>query len=132
MPDEVKALYLNVESVTDAASYVAIADNCGINAFVVDIMDGGAIGYASPVMQSFSPSAYDGAYLTAEEYRQGIATLKEAGYYVIGRITTFNDPNLAVDHPECVIADTAGDRLQDRGGFGAGGRGADGLQRDPV
>lgn len=112
MPDEVKALYLNVESVADAASYVAIADNCGINAFVVDIMDGGAIGYASPVMQAFSPSAYDGAYLTAEEYRQGIATLKEAGYYVIGRITTFNDPNLAVDHPECVIADTAGEALK--------------------
>lgn len=112
MPEEVKALYLNVESVTDAASYVAIADNCGINAFVVDIMDGGAIGYASPVMKDFSPSAYKGAYNTAEEYQKGIATLKEAGYYVIGRITTFNDPNLAVDHPECLIADTSGAPLE--------------------
>lgn len=112
MPDEVKALYINVESICDAASYVAIADSCGINAFVVDIMDGGAIGYASPVMQSFSPSAYAGAYNTAEEYRQGIATLKEAGYYVIGRITTFNDPNLAVDHPELLIADKSGAPLE--------------------
>ena len=112
MPDEVKALYINVESVCDAASYVSIADSCGINAFVVDIMDGGAIGYASPVMQSFSPSAYKGAYNTAEEYHQGIATLKDAGYYVIGRITTFNDPNLAQDHPECLIADKSGAPLE--------------------
>lgn len=112
MPDEVKALYINVESVCDAASYVSIADSCGINAFVVDIMDGGAIGYASPVMQSFSPSAYKGAYNTAEEYQQGIATLKDAGYYVIGRITTFNDPNLAQDHPECLIADKSGAPLE--------------------
>lgn len=112
MPDEVKALYLNVEAVTRAADYVAVADSCGINAFVVDIMDGGAIGYASPVMQAFSPSAYRGAYNTAEEYRQGIATLKDAGYYVIGRITTFNDPNLAVDRPECLIADKSGAPLE--------------------
>lgn len=112
MPDEVKALYINVESVCDAASYVAIADSCGINAFVVDIMDGGAIGYASPVMQAFSPSAYKGAYNTAKEYQQGIATLKEAGYYVIGRITAFNDPNLAQDHPECLIADKSGAPLK--------------------
>ena len=112
MPDEVKALYINVESVCDAASYVSIADSCGINAFVVDIMDGGAIGYASPVMQDFSPSAYKGAYNTAEEYQQGIATLKDAGYYVIGRITTFNDPNLAQDHPECLIADKSGAPLE--------------------
>lgn len=112
MPDEVKALYINVESVCDAASYVSVADTCGINAFVVDIMDGGAIGYASPVMQAFSPSAYKGAYNTAEEYQRGIATLKEAGYYVIGRITAFNDPNLAQDHPECLIADRSGAPLK--------------------
>ena len=112
MPDEVKALYLNVESVTNAAAYVDIANNCGINAFVVDIMDGGAIGYASPTMQEYSPSAYANAYNTAEEYKQGIATLKNAGYYVIGRITTFNDPNLAIDHPELLIADTSGNPLE--------------------
>lgn len=112
MPEEVKALYLNVESVTNAADYVEIADGCGINAFVVDIMDGGAIGYASPVMKEFCPSAYDNAYNSAKEYRQGIDTLKAAGYYVIGRITTFNDPNLATDHPELLIADKSGKPLE--------------------
>ncbi|MBQ2062082.1 MAG: hypothetical protein II458_05330 [Oscillospiraceae bacterium] len=112
MPDEVKALYLNVEAITRAEDYIAIAKSCGINAFVVDIMDGGAIGYQSPVMQAFSPSAYAGAYSSVERYQTNVAKLKEAGYYVIGRITAFNDPNLAVDRPECVISDLNGNPLK--------------------
>lgn len=112
MPGEVKALYLNNESIAQAAEYVEVADSCGINAFVVDIMDGGAIAYPSEVMKQYSPSAYESAYNTLEVYQTGIKTLKDAGYYVIGRITAFNDPHLAEDHPECVIADQAGEPLQ--------------------
>ena len=92
MPGEVKALYLNNESIAQAAEYVEVADSCGINAFVVDIMDGGAIAYPSEVMKQYSPSAYESAYNTLEVYQTGIKTLKDAGYYVIGRITAFNDP----------------------------------------
>lgn len=55
MPGEVKALYLNNESIAQAAEYVEVADSCGINAFVVDIMDGGAIAYPSEVMKQYSP-----------------------------------------------------------------------------
>lgn len=55
MPGEVKALYLNSESIAQAAEYVEVADSCGINAFVVDIMDGGAIAYPSEVMKQYSP-----------------------------------------------------------------------------
>lgn len=112
MPETVKALYLNVESISHVEDYIAIADNCGINAFVVDIMDGEAIGYESPVMEDFCPSAYANAYNSLESYQQAVARLKEAGYYVIGRMTTFNDPNMAKDHPECVISDTAGKPLE--------------------
>lgn len=112
MPGEVKALYLNNESIAQAAEYVEVADSCGINAFVVDIMDGGAIAYPSEVMKQYSPSAYESAYNTLEVYQTGIKALKNAGYYVIGRITAFNDPHLAEDHPECVIADQAGDPMQ--------------------
>ena len=88
MPGEVKALYLNNESIAQAAEYVEVADSCGINAFVVDIMDGGAIAYPSEVMKQYSPSAYESAYNTLEVYQTGIKTLKNAGYYVIGRIIT--------------------------------------------
>ena len=141
IPGEVKALYLNNESIAQAAEYVEVADSCGINAFVVDIMDGGAIAYPSEVMKQYSPSAYESAYNTLEVYQTGIKTLKNAGYYVIGRITAFNDPHLAEDHPECVIADQAGEPLQIggmywpsvysrfvwQGGAGAGGGPTHGL-----
>lgn len=107
MPDKVKALYLNVEFIGELDTYLDIADNCGINAFVIDIQDGGAIGYDSPTMQKYSPSAYDSAYNTLAEYQAAVKKIKDAGYYVIGRITAFNDPNMAEDHPEHVIASTA-------------------------
>lgn len=109
MPDEVKALYLNVEFVKNVDTYLQIADGCGVNAFVIDIQDGTAIGYASPVMQQFSPSAYAGAYNSLEDYQAAVKKIKDAGYYIIGRITAFNDANLAKDHPELVIANKSGD-----------------------
>lgn len=112
MPGTVKALYLNNEAIRNPEAYIAVADSCGINAFVVDVMDGGAIGYASPVMQQYSPSAYEDAYNTLEDYQAAVRKLKDAGYYVIGRITVFNDPNLATDHPECVVADLDGNPLK--------------------
>ncbi|MBE6971451.1 MAG: hypothetical protein E7446_04945 [Ruminococcaceae bacterium] len=108
MPTEVKSLYLNNEFVANVDTYLDIANNCGINAFVIDIQDGGAIGYASPTMQKYSPSAYESAYNTREEYQAAVKKIKDAGYYIIGRITAFNDPNLAIDHPECLIANPDG------------------------
>ncbi len=108
MPDSVKALYLNVACIDYVDDYTAVADSCGINAFVVDVIDGGAVGYKSPVMEAFCPTSYKAGYNSLESYRDGVAKLKAAGYYVIGRITAFNDPYLPEDHPECVISDTSG------------------------
>lgn len=146
-PDEVRALYLNGSAIQYADSYIRLAQGTGINAFVVDIVDGTAVSYASPVMQQYSPSAYAAAQDTMEGFKANVQKLRDAGYYVIGRITVFNDAHLAADHPEYVISDLNGtplkissmywaQRLQPhrvavQGGVGAGGRGA-GLQRDPV
>jgi len=110
MPEKVKALYLNNEFIADVEEYIDIADDCGINAFVIDIQDGGAIAYASPTMEKYSPSAYKGAYNTLEEYREAVKKIKDAGYYIIGRITTFNDPYFAEDHPECLIVRSGTDK----------------------
>ncbi len=104
MPDEVKALYLNNEFIEDLDTYLDIASGCAVNAFVIDIQDGGAIGYASPTMKKYSPTAYDAAWNELEEYRVAVKKIKDAGYYVIGRITAFNDPYFAEDHPEYLIA----------------------------
>ena len=112
MPDEVRALYLNGSAVQYADSYVQAAEGGGVNAFVVDIVDGTAVSYASPVMQQYSPSAYAAAMDTMEGFRANVQKLKDAGYYLIGRITVFNDAHLAADHPEQVICDLNGTPLQ--------------------
>ena len=104
MPDEVKALYLNNEFIDSLDTYLDIASGCAVNAFVIDIQDGGAVGYASPTMQKYSPTAYEAAWNELEEYKEAVQKIKDAGYYVIGRITAFNDPYFAEDHPECLIA----------------------------
>ena len=112
MPDEVRALYLNGSAVQYADSYLQAAKGSGVNAFVVDIVDGTAVSYASPVMQQYSPSAYAAAMDTMEGFRANVQRLKDAGYYLIGRITVFNDAHLAADHPEQVICDLNGTPLQ--------------------
>ena len=112
MPDEVRALYLNGSAIQYADSYLRVAAGTGINAFVVDIVDGTAVSYASPVMQQYSPSAYAAAQDTMENFRANVQKLRDAGCYVIGRITVFNDAHLAADHPEYVISDLDGTPLK--------------------
>ena len=112
MPDEVRALYLNGSAIQYADSYIRLAQGSGINAFVVDIVDGTAVSYASPVMQQYSPSAYAAAQDTMEGFRVNVEKLRSAGFYVIGRITVFNDAHLAADHPEYVISDLSGTPLK--------------------
>lgn len=112
MPDECRTLYLvnwNLEALDE---YLEIADNSGINAFVVDIVDGEAVGYAADVMTEYCPSGAEAACNTVEEYKAAIKKIKDAGYYVIGRITTFNDPYFVEDHPEYALVDTDGDPLR--------------------
>ena len=108
MPSECRALYLAAWCIDRVEDYIAIADNSGINAFVVDITDGGAIGYAADVMNAYCPSGAAAASNTAEDYQAAIQKIKDAGYYVIGRITTFNDSYFIQDHPEYAITDPQG------------------------
>jgi hypothetical protein len=63
-------------------------------------------------MQQFSPSAYAGAFNSLEKYQAAVKKIKDAGYYIIGRITAFNDANLAKDHPELVIANKSSGKPQ--------------------
>lgn len=108
MPEECRTLYLVNWRLGELDRYLEIADNSGINAFVVDIADGGSIGYAAGVMQEYCPTGAAAANNTVEDYQAAIRKLKEAGYYVIGRITTFNDSCFVQDHPEYAISDTDG------------------------
>ena len=117
MPEECRALYVAAWGVDEIDAYLQIADNSGINAFVVDITDGGAVGYASDLMNAYCPSAAEAASNTPEEYREAIRKIKDAGYYVIGRITTFSDTYLVNDHPELAITDPEGVPLKLNGEY---------------
>lgn len=117
MPEECRTLYLVNWRLDELDAYLEIADGSGINAFVVDIVDGGAVGYAGEVMQTYCPSGAAAANNTVEEYRAAIQKIKDAGYYVIGRITTFNDSFYVQDHPEHAIAKPSGDPLKLAGAY---------------
>lgn len=112
MPQECRALYLVNWRLDEVDSYLEIAADSGINAFVVDIVDGGAVGYAADVMKEYCQSGAAAAHNTVEEYRAAIQKLKDAGYYVIGRITTFNDSYFVMDHPEYAITNTSAEPLR--------------------
>ncbi len=117
MPEECRTLYIAAWRIGEVDAYIQIAEKCDINAFVVDITDGTSIGYAAEVMQSYCPSGAAAAYNTVEEYQAAIQKLKDAGYYVIGRITTFNDSYFVKDHPECAITDANGNPLKLSGAY---------------
>ena len=113
MPEHVYALYLTCDPdvLGNIDAYIAYAKTTKINAFVVNIMDGTSIGYNSPVYEEYSPTAYQYANNTVEEYRQVIQKIKDAGFYAIGRLTVFNDSFFCQDHPEYAIADQYGEPL---------------------
>jgi hypothetical protein len=117
MPGECRTLYLVNWRLSEVDAYLQLAADSGINAFVVDITDGGSIGNAGEVMKQNTPSAAAAAQNTLEDYQAAIRKIKDAGYYVIGRITTFHDSNFAQDHPEYAITDTAGNLLKIAGGY---------------
>ena len=112
MPAECRTLYMATWSIKNVDSYLDVAAGTGINAFVVDIADSGAIGYAADVMTGYAPTAARAAHNTVEEYKSAIEKIRAAGYYVIGRITTFNDTYFVKDHPELAIAGTDGNPVK--------------------
>ena len=101
MPEKVNALYINAEAVPAVERYIEIADStAGINAFVVDIKDcyiDTQLAYDSPVSKIYAPSNIPNSY---DDYKESIRKLKDAGYYVIGRITAFKDDSFAIDNPD--------------------------------
>lgn len=118
MPDEVRAFYLNSGVIGSVDEYIELAKKSNINAFVVDIKDNTSPGYASPVMKKLSLTNYKNANNSLEGYKEAIGKLKDAGFYVIGRITVFKDSYYVTDHPESAIANTStGDPFDHNGSW---------------
>lgn len=105
MPDSVYALYLNAGSntINNIDAYIDFAKETKINAFVVDIKDNQMPAYPAQVFKEFSPTNYEKAINSYDSYKNAISKLKEAGFYVIGRITVFKDSYYVTDNPEDAI-----------------------------
>ena len=113
MPDNVYSLYLNGTKsvISKVDDYIEYAKTTNINAFVVDIKDSGVSAYASPIMQKMSPTSYKKALNSLESYQEAIKKIKDAGFYVIGRITTFKDTYFITDHKEYAISNKDGSAM---------------------
>lgn len=94
-PTAVKALYLNAwaaGSPRKLAKLIAIAESTEINAFVIDVKEGGEISYQSkvPLAQEIGAS---------RDYIRNVSrlldTLRARNIYPIARIVVFKDPLLA-------------------------------------
>ena len=117
MPDEVRAFYLNGAVVKNIDSYIELAKEVNINAFVIDICDDTSISYESPVMKKYSPTSYSHAINTYKEYKSYVKKAKEAGLYVIGRITTFKDSYYVEDHKDAAILGQNGQPFNHNGAY---------------
>ncbi|MBR2802060.1 MAG: hypothetical protein IKE21_05670 [Erysipelotrichaceae bacterium] len=105
MPREVRALYLNKVAAGEIDGYIELAQSSGINAFVIDLKESDGICYQSRAVQAYSPTSYDTAWLTWEEFADSVKKAKDAGIYLIGRIVTFKDLSYAQDYPEYTLQD---------------------------
>lgn len=97
-----RAMYVNCEAAVNYGPWVDIINETDCNAVVIDIKDG-VLAYESDVAKELSPTSYETAYVSKDDYRKGIEAYKETGAYLIGRIVVFNDPIYAKDHPENCI-----------------------------
>lgn len=104
--ENAKAMYLTGEAVSKIDEYLAIADSNGVDTLVCDIKDGN-LSYFSEVAEELSPTSYANGYMKVEDYKAAIDKARDKGYYIIGRIVTFNDATWAKDHPEYCIESSA-------------------------
>lgn len=118
MPDETRTLYLTGTTTTmnKIDEYIQLAKESNINAFVVDIKDG-TTSYESPIDKKYSPNNFKYSYCYFDVYGKAIKKLKDAGFYVIGRISVFKDSYYAQDNPSDAIVDGSGNLLKHNGAY---------------
>lgn len=118
IPEEARTLYLTGygSTLNNVDKYIEIAKSSNINAFVVDVKDG-YTAYESEVAKKYSISNYNSASCYFETYKKAIKKLKDAGFYVIGRINVFKDSLYAKDNPNQAIVNTDGTLATHNGAY---------------
>jgi len=117
MPEETRTIYINSSAVKNIDEYISFAKENNINAFVIDIKDNTSPAYNSPVMKEYSPTNYDKAINKYEDYKEYVRRAKDAGIYVIGRITAFKDSYFVNDHLEVAIKNSNGEPFSHNGSY---------------
>ena len=105
MPEICRSLYINAEAIKNIDDYINLSKETNVNTFVIDIRDSDVVTYKSDVIKTYSPTSYDVACYTKEELKEQLDKVKEAGIYMVARITVFKDKNFMIDHPEYAILD---------------------------
>ncbi len=105
LPEQVKAIYMTscvVGTNNFRQRLVALTEETEINSIIIDIKDfSGTISFP-PEDESWVP-AWESARCGARDMRNFIKSLHDAGIYVIGRITVFQDPFYTERHPEYAV-----------------------------
>lgn len=103
-PDVVKAIYLTSWSAGSEKKLkylIDLANETEINAVVIDIKD--YSGYLSYNTDLELPRKYDAVELRIPQLNKLVKRLHEAGIYVIGRISVFQDQRLALARPDLAL-----------------------------
>jgi len=105
IPDAVRSIYMSA-CVAGTPSFrdrlVTLINETELNAVMIDIKDySGTISFR-PEGASWLP-AWEGASCGARDMREFIASLHAQGIFVIGRITVFQDPFYAPQHPDLAV-----------------------------
>lgn len=119
MPVDVYGMFIPASQTKPetVASYLELAKGTKANAFVVTLNEGVELSYESPLYaQNDLLENYD-VINSFDDFARSIKMLKDAGYYVIGRIATFQDSPLAQARPEWSVTDWRGEPLELGGSY---------------
>lgn len=119
MPQDVYAMYIPTTHLTTETvpQYLDAAKDTEINAFVVNLWDNSYLAqsylaYDSPWLEKYGLLDEYNVINTVEECTKAIRLLQDAGYYVIGRMSVFQDAPLAQARPDWAITDNIGRPVQ--------------------
>jgi hypothetical protein len=115
-PEHVRALYLNAwaaGSPTKLPKLMNVADSTEINAFVIDVKEGGEISYESKVPLAVEVGA-NRAYI--RNIKRVLDQMRERNIYPIARIVVFKDKVLAEAKPALAVKNADGTVWRDNKG----------------
>ncbi len=118
MPKDVYALYIPAFQATkDGISrYIEYAKGTAINTLVITIQDEAELAYESDWVRQYGILDRYTYYNTVDEMKEAIQMAKDAGFYLVARMSTFKDSQLAQAYPQWAITDPYGGLVSIDGG----------------